>query len=80
MRSIGFLVWLLAVAAVLWPLLRRTATTRRGARVVRDQLVKDPVCATYIVRSRALVRGSAAAPLYFCSDQCASRYAGTARG
>jgi YHS domain-containing protein len=44
--------------------------------VVSDELVKDPVCQTYVVRSRA-VRGHGAADApYFCSEECARRYVG----
>jgi YHS domain-containing protein len=43
---------------------------------VSDELVKDPVCQTYVVRSRAVRgRGADDAP-YFCSEECARRYAG----
>ena len=41
-----------------------------------DELVKDPVCQTYIVRSRAVSRETAAGPRYFCSAACAARFAG----
>ena len=40
----------------------------------RDELVKDPVCQTYVLMSRA-VRGEAGgAATYFCSRECAARY------
>ena len=40
----------------------------------RDELVKDPVCQTYVLMSRA-VRGEAdGAPTYFCSRECAARH------
>lgn len=81
MRSVGFLIWLLVVAAMLLPLLRRRAAAPTVPRPRgRDELVKDPVCQTYIVRSRAVVRGSDRAPVYFCSADCARRYVGTAGG
>jgi hypothetical protein len=76
-RSLAFLIWAVAVAATLLPLWRRPATASPAPRpVVRDELVKDPVCQTYVVRSRAVVRGASASPLYFCSTECARRYAG----
>lgn len=40
-----------------------------------DELVKDPVCETYIPRRKAIARGSGAATRYFCSAACADRYA-----
>ena len=36
-----------------------------------DQLVKDPFCGTYVVRSRAFRRESGGEALHFCSADCA---------
>ena len=53
--------------AVRWPK-RPTMPPRR------DELVKDPVCQTYVLMSRA-IRGEAdGAPTYFCSRECAARF------
>ena len=41
----------------------------------RDQLVKDPFCGTYVVRSRAFRRESGGEALHFCSADCAARFA-----
>jgi YHS domain-containing protein len=48
----------------------------RGAprRMGRDQLVKDPVCETYIPRRKAISRGSGPDVRYFCSAACADKY------
>jgi hypothetical protein len=40
-----------------------------------DELVKDPVCETYIPRRKAITRGSGPATRYFCSAACADKYA-----
>jgi hypothetical protein len=76
-RVLLLLAVVVLVITVLLPLLRRPLT--RGARppvAVNDELVKDPVCQTYVVRSRAVRgRGADDAP-YFCSEDCARRYAG----
>jgi YHS domain-containing protein len=45
----------------------------RGAGT--DELVKDPVCETYIPRRKAISRGSGSETRYFCSVACADRYA-----
>jgi YHS domain-containing protein len=74
MRSVGLLLWLGLAAALLLPLLRPVPAS--GRRRVLDELVKDPVCQTYVLRSRALARGGPADPIYFCSADCARRYAG----
>jgi hypothetical protein len=73
-RVAAFLVWVVAFVAALVPLLRRGAVGGGAGtrRALRDELVKDPVCQTYVVRSRAVSRGDVA----FCSAECASRYAG----
>ncbi|HSE92650.1 MAG TPA: transcriptional regulator [Methylomirabilota bacterium] len=76
MRGLWILLWLALVVVLLVPLLRRLGTAaQRPRRELADELVKDPVCQTYIARSRA-VRGEAqGAPVYFCSETCARRHA-----
>ena len=77
MRFVLFLAVAVLVLTVLLPLVRRPAV-RAGRPPVRlsDELVKDPVCQTYVVRSRAVRgRGADGAP-YFCSEECARRYVG----
>ena len=74
-RALSLLVWVLVAIPMLWPLLR----SRRPAGPVdggtpRDELVKDPVCQTYIVRSRAVRRSERDGIRYFCSSACAKRY------
>ncbi|MBI1848161.1 MAG: transcriptional regulator [Candidatus Rokubacteria bacterium] len=75
MRLLSLVLWAIAVAATLAPVLGR----RRGAaprRVLpRDELVKDPVCQTYVVQSRAIRRTMDGEPRYFCSLACAERFA-----
>ncbi len=76
-RALQFVVVVLFLLAVLVPLLRRRSTP--GPRPSLDEFVKDPVCQTYIVRSRA-VSGAAAGPPFFCSADCARRWAVGPRG
>jgi YHS domain-containing protein len=45
-----------------------------GKLRTRDELVKDPVCQTYVVMSRAIRSEAGGAPLFFCSRECAARY------
>ena len=77
MRVVLLLLVLAIVVALLLPLLRRPGVTaRRAPSALHDELVKDPVCQTYVVRSRAVSgRGTDGAP-YFCSTDCARRYSG----
>jgi YHS domain-containing protein len=75
MRAALFLVWALAALGVMWPRLRAgTSPTAGGDGATRDELVKDPVCQTYVVRSRAIRRMLGGESRYFCSRDCASRY------
>ncbi len=75
MRVLSLLVWLAVVAVLLLPLLRRREPAAADAPpALTDDLVKDPVCQTYVVRSRAVRRLSAGDPVYFCSARCAQRY------
>jgi YHS domain-containing protein len=73
MRVIWWLLWGLLLLAVLLPLLRRRGEPRRRL-VPADRLVKDPVCQTYVVRSRAVRSEAGGAPVYFCSAECARRF------
>lgn len=76
MRVVLLLLWIVLVIAVLLPLLRRVLPpSRRQPAALRDELVKDPVCQTYVVRSRAVRSLAGREPIYFCSDDCARRYA-----
>jgi len=40
----------------------------------RDELVKDPVCQTYVVMSRAIRSEAGGVPIFFCSRECAARF------
>jgi hypothetical protein len=72
MRLRPLLLFLVIAFVLLLPLVRRfrlPAPTAR--RQLGDELVKDPVCQTYIVKSRAVRRAGAGGVRYFCSEQCA---------
>jgi hypothetical protein len=73
MRAIQILAWLAALGLLLWPFLRRAPGSSSTASGLADELVKDPVCQTYVVRSRALSRPGPEGPRYYCSDACARR-------
>jgi YHS domain-containing protein len=44
---------------------RRSGPPDRGVAMVRD-----PVCGTFVVPSKALMLAGPDGPLYFCSDRC----------
>jgi hypothetical protein len=75
MRALPFLLCALLVVGLLLPYLRqRGRPAPPGPPSERDQLVKDPVCQTYVVRSRALCHPGLREPVYFCSAECARRW------
>jgi YHS domain-containing protein len=41
----------------------------------RDELVKDPVCQTYVLLSRAVTTEANGVVTHFCSRECAARFA-----
>ena len=71
MRAIQILAGLVALALLIVPWLRSAPLP--AGRSVLDELVKDPICQTYVVRSRAVTRQGPEGPRYFCSDACARR-------
>ena len=50
--------------------------TPRGTRVPRlgVQMVRDPVCGTFVVPDRAVLLVDGAQRLHFCSDKCRDQY------
>ncbi len=72
MRLLPILLLLIVVVMFLLPLVTRARLAApRARRAMPDELVKDPVCQTYIVKSRAIRRTDAGQVRYFCSEQCA---------
>ncbi|PIE32766.1 hypothetical protein CSA56_14365 [candidate division KSB3 bacterium] len=43
-------------------------------REIDDDMVKDPVCQTYIPTSLAVQKIIDGTPVYFCSEECASKF------
>jgi len=75
MRALLLLLLLAAVVIVLSRLpaawrMRRPPTSPRA----HDALVKDPVCRTYVVMSRAIRSEAGGEPQFFCSRECAARF------
>jgi len=74
MRALQFLAYAIVLGFLLVPLLRRRSLSGdRAVATPTDELVKDPVCHTYVARSRAVTRRGPEGPRYFCSDACARR-------
>jgi len=74
---LAFLLFLIVRASVYAFLGGLRGASRQGTRrrAGLDELVKDPVCETYIPRRKAIARGSGPATRYFCSAACADKYA-----
>ena len=80
-----WLAWLLRVVLiviVVWAIWRFLSGVVEGAmgqpQVSASQgvpLVRDPVCGTYVVRSRAVTLTHGNSVEYFCSDRCRHAYA-----
>lgn len=62
----GLLVGIAAGAA-------RSGTRRRGPQP-SEHMVRDPVCGTFVLPSRAIAVGRGADARYFCSEQCRTAY------
>ena len=76
LAALGFLIFLIVRASVK-SFLAGLRGGSRGApprRAGLDELVKDPVCETYIPRRKAISRGSGPDTRYFCSAVCADKY------
>ena len=76
MRVALLALWVIVALIALLPALRRHWRSAAAPARLPDELVKDPVCQTYVVRSRAVSRETAGGPRYFCSPACAARFAG----
>lgn len=75
MRAVAILLWIVLAVILARLLLRRLAIRlRRPVHGVADELVKDPVCHTYVARSVAVRGESHGVPVYFCSEACARRH------
>ena len=76
MRGLLFLALAVVVLVVIFPMLRGWRPRLKPVPAPgSNELVKDPVCQTYIVRSRAVQKGEGESAVYFCSPACAERYA-----
>ena len=75
MRGLLYAAVLVLVVVVVSRMLnawRRNVEPVRATR--RDELVKDPVCQTYVVQSRAVTAKVEGTVAHFCSRECAARF------
>ena len=75
MRALFFLALAVLVAVMLLPRVAAWGRGQFGNRLQRrDELVKDPVCQTYVVMSRALRSEVGGTTVHFCSRECQDKY------
>ncbi len=76
MRGLLYAAALILLVIALAPVLRALRSRPVAGRPARhDELVKDPVCQTYIVLSRAVTDEVDGVVTHFCSRECAARFA-----
>jgi YHS domain-containing protein len=75
MCALFFLALAVLVIVVILPRVTAWGRGQMGGRPARrDELVKDPVCQTYVVMSRALRSEVGDDVVHFCSRECQERY------
>ena len=75
MRALFFLALVVLVVVMLLPRVAAWGRGQFGSRLERrDELVKDPVCQTYVVMSRALRSEVGGTVVHFCSRECQDKY------
>ncbi len=75
MRLLQLLFWGLLFGLALRVLLRTARASGPRRRRGPDELVKDPVCQAYVLRSGALTRTEDGVLYHFCSPECARQFA-----
>ena len=78
-RVILLTILVLLVARAFWRLIdgimeAAGGPTRRRAQSPAVKLVRDPVCGTFVLPSKALTSGSGSNTRYFCSEKCRQDY------
>jgi YHS domain-containing protein len=78
---IRLIVWLVLASLVLrsliklWQGISEGMNGSAGKSKKAVPLVRDPVCGTYVVPSKALSAGDGGQTKFFCSEQCRRAYA-----
>ncbi len=80
LRLVLFVVLAIFVARVFWRMIDSiiegaTAGRPKGQVPNRGvQMVRDPVCGTFVLPDRALMIGDGRDRVYFCSDACRDKF------
>jgi YHS domain-containing protein len=77
---LGWFIRVLLLLVIVRAISRLWHGIEEGMRPARDKqpaavpLVRDPVCGTFVVPSRALTTGSGSETRFFCSENCRRAY------
>jgi uncharacterized protein len=80
LRLALFVILAFFVARAFWRLLdgivEGASRGARGSQVPQRgvQMVRDPVCGTFVVADRAVMLMDGGTEVYFCSDACRDKY------
>ena len=74
MRVALLAIWVVMALVALLPIFRHRSLPNDARRLETDELVKDPVCQTYVVMSRALRSEVGGTTVHFCSRECLDKY------
>jgi uncharacterized protein len=80
LRVALFIILAFFVARAFWRLLdgivEGASGGSRGSRVPQRgvQMVRDPVCGTFVIADNAVTLMDGRRPVYFCSDTCRDKY------
>ena len=78
-RVLLFIILAYVAVRELWRLLQGVfeglGYQQRGSSQQSVGLVRDPVCGTFVLPSKALTSGSGSNTRYFCSEKCRQNYA-----
>jgi uncharacterized protein len=80
LRLILFVVLAIFVARAFWRMFDAVVEGASGGRAQGPtpqrgvQMVRDPVCGTFVLPERALMLGDGGERVYFCSDACRDKF------
>jgi YHS domain-containing protein len=80
LRLVLFVILAIFVARAFWRMFDAVVESASGRRTrsrVPDrgvQMVRDPVCGTFVLPDRALMIGDGRDRVYFCSDACRDKF------
>lgn len=80
LRIVLFVILAIFVARAFWRMFDAVVESASGGRPkgqVPDrgvQMVRDPVCGTFVLPDRALMIGDGRDRVYFCSDACRDKF------